>query len=109
LLIKVSFFFFPLSFSLFLNLVNKSHSPGGGDIEIFDEPLKKPKIKPKIDTGLVFEEVIVPIDYVVTPRSQTTMSISHISSSMGKHSSKLEPITENSQNKSEDLKKKTNL
>jgi hypothetical protein len=59
--------------------------------------VRKPKTKSKIDTGFIFEEVIVPNDYVVTPRFQTTMSISHNSSSIGKHSSKLEPITGNNQ------------
>jgi len=57
--------------------------------------VRKPKTKSKIDTGFIFEEVIVPNDYVVTPRLQTTMS--HNTSSIGKHSSKLEPITGNNQ------------
>ena len=82
----------------FLNLANKSYSPGGGNIEIFAEPLKKPKTKPKIDTGLIFEQVVVPIDSVVTTvRSQANMSISHSNTS-----SKLKPIAEISNNKIKD-------
>ena len=81
----------------FLNLANKSYSPGGGNIKIFDESLKKPKTKPKIDTGLIFEQVFAPIDSV---RSKAIMSISD--SYTVNTSTKLKPIAEISKNKIKD-------
>lgn len=51
-------------------LGNINHQPGGGQVQIIDQPFDKSGIRPKIDSGFIYEEVIVPIDYQVktTPR-----------------------------------------
>ena len=62
-------------------------------------PFDKTGIKPRIDSGFIFEELIVPVDYVITPRfNQSTPlssnSSSHNNSQLGKNFYKLEPIRE---------------
>ena len=41
--------------------------PGGGDIQILDQPVKNNGIKPRIDTGFVYQDVLVSADYSVKP------------------------------------------
>lgn len=49
---------------------NINYQPSGGNVQIVDQPFDKSGIRPKIDSGFVYEEVVVPIDYQVksTPR-----------------------------------------
>jgi hypothetical protein len=60
---------------LFLIKENISHSPRGGNIKILDQPFKKIGIKPRIDSGFIFEEAYVPIDYEVgrTPKPSSSL------------------------------------
>lgn len=51
-----------------------THHPGGGNVEIIDQPFRKKGIKPRIDSGLIYEEVIVPVDYQI----RTTPRINHL-------------------------------
>lgn len=50
------------------SLENASYKPGGGNIQILQQPFTKTgKIKPRIDTGFVYEEMMVSNDYEVKP------------------------------------------
>ena len=50
---------------------NVNHLPGGGNISIIDQPFNRNGIKPRIDSGFIYEEVYVPVDYVVKPTPRT--------------------------------------
>lgn len=52
---------------------NISHSPGGGNVRILDDPFDKRGIRPRIDSGFVYDEVYVPLDYQITPRPATNL------------------------------------
>lgn len=88
------------------SLDNAHHVPAGGNIEIINMPFDKTGIKPKTDTGFIYEELIVPIDYVIntprnplTPLSNSSNNSSVASSQLGKNFYKLEPIRESDFNK----------
>jgi hypothetical protein len=46
---------------------NVSYKPGGGNIQILQQPFQKKGIRPRIDTGFMYEEVLVSNDYQVKP------------------------------------------
>lgn len=73
-----------------------SHSPGGGNVQILDQPFDKNGIRSRIDTGFIFEEVVVPIDYEIkTPRSNTSMTHNPDSRlATSRNANKLQPIHE---------------
>lgn len=76
-----------ICFNFYLNNLNLSeninHIPGGGNIAIVDQPFNRHGIRPRIDSGFIYEEAYVPIDYVVktTPR---TPNLEAIHESFGK-------------------------
>lgn len=51
--------------------------PGGGNLAIIDQPFNRHGIRPRIDSGFIYEETYVPIDYVVktTPRTPNLEAI----------------------------------
>ncbi|CAF0712416.1 unnamed protein product [Brachionus calyciflorus] len=59
------------------SLENANHVPGGGNIAIIDQPFNKNGIRPRIDSGFIYEETYVPINYVVktTPRTPNLEAI----------------------------------
>ena len=45
---------------------NINHKPGGGNIQILQQqPWEKKSIKPRIDTGFLYKEVVVSSDYQI--------------------------------------------
>ncbi len=44
-----------------------TYRPGGGNVQILDQPLAKKAVKPRIDTGFVYQVVQVSGDYPVRP------------------------------------------
>jgi len=62
-MIKIQYIFF---------IDNYSHVPGGGHVDIFDQPFEKNGIRSRIDSGFIFEEVLVPVDYQVKPSPRRT-------------------------------------
>lgn len=62
------------------SLNNVNYRPGGGNIQILQQPFKKSGIKPRIDTGFLYEEVLVSADYQVKPTTRNESSHSPRSS-----------------------------
>lgn len=49
---------------------NMNHRAGGGNIQILQQPFQKKGIKPRIDTGFLYEEVVVPNEYQIKQTSR---------------------------------------
>ncbi len=56
------------------SLENIGHRPGGGNIQILQQPWEKKGVRPKIDTGFLYKEVLVSADYQVKPRMDASQS-----------------------------------
>lgn len=68
------------------NLGNLNHQPGGGNVQIIDQPFDKSGVRPRIDTGFIYEEVIVPVDYEVKPSPRPNYVEQQIKDSNGRRS-----------------------
>ena len=42
-----------------------NHRAGGGNIQILQQPFQKKGIRPRIDTGFLYEEMVVPNQYQI--------------------------------------------
>lgn len=67
-------------------LDNVNYRPGGGNIQILQQPFKKTGIKPRIDTGFLYEEVMVSADYQIKPTVRNESSHSPRSSTRSPYS-----------------------
>ena len=73
------------------SLDNVTYKPGGGNIQILQQPFKPTHIKPRIDTGFLYEQIIVASDYQVKP-SANTETFSPRSTARSPHSFKTQNI-----------------